>query len=376
MILAGVNTVSTMSGGRISGALIDQFADAVVTGTGTSGDTAISRFVLINADTDQPVAGFDPLVNGAVINLRSLPTRNLNVAAITQPAAVGSVQFTLNGSVFRTESAAPYALAGDSAGNYYPWNPAPGTYSLTAVPFSGANASGSPGTQLNVSFTVVDQASGDSTPPAVTMTAPAPNATVQGAVAVSANATDDTGVAGVQFLLDGAPLGAEVASGPYAVTWDTTGSSGSHTLSARARDAAGNVSTADPITVTVGSSAPPPAAAVTSVALINADTDQPVAGFDPIAEGAVIQHSALPTSNLNIVARTSGGGIASVTFVLNGSTVRVENAAPYAIGGDSGGDYWPWTLPSGAFTLTVTPYSGTNATGTPGQPLTLKFTVQ
>ncbi|HWR53006.1 MAG TPA: Ig-like domain-containing protein [Bryobacteraceae bacterium] len=472
MILAGVNTVSTAAGGRISGALIDQFADAVLANT-ASGDTtapsvslssptqgatvsgtvtvsanasdnigvagvqflvdgqpiaaeaisppysalwntasvangahtvsvrardacgnsttasvsvtvasstsstmSITRFVLIDADTDQPVAGFDPLANGAVINLRLLPSRNLNVAAITEPATVGSVKFALNGSIFRTETAAPYALAGDTSGNYYPWNPAPGSYSLTAVPFSGANASGSPGAQFSVSFTVVDQATGDGMPPTVTMTAPTPNATVQGAVVVSADATDDTGVAGVLFLLDGAPFCAEATSAPYAVTWDTTGLSGSHTLSARARDAAGNLATATPITVTIGAPPPPPAAAVTSVALINANTDQPIAGFDPIADGTVIQRSGLPTSNLNILARTSGGGIASVAFVLNGSTVRVENVAPYTIGGDSGGDYWPWALPAGSHTLTLTPYSGTNATGTPGQALTVKFTVQ
>jgi hypothetical protein len=229
---------------------------------------------------------------------------------------------------------------------------------------------------LNVSFTVVDQATTDTTAPTVTLTAPSPNATVSGAVVVSANATDDTGVAGVQFLLDGGLLGTEATTAPYAVTWDTAKSSGSHTLSARARDVAGNVATATPITVTIGAPPPPPAAAVTSVALINADTDQPVSGFDPISEGMVIQRSALPTANLNMLARTSGGGIASVAFVLNGNTIRVENVAPYTIGGDSGGDFWPWTLPAGSQTLTVTPYSGTNATGTPGQALTVKFTVQ
>ena len=39
---------------------------------------------------------------------------------------------------------------------------------------------------------------------------------------VSATATDNVGVAGVQFLLDGASLGAEDTSAPYSMTWDTT----------------------------------------------------------------------------------------------------------------------------------------------------------
>ena len=47
----------------------------------------------------------------------------------------------------------------------------------------------------------------DTTPPTISMTAPSGGATVSGTVTVSANATDNMGVTGVQFLLDGANLG-------------------------------------------------------------------------------------------------------------------------------------------------------------------------
>ena len=47
----------------------------------------------------------------------------------------------------------------------------------------------------------------DTTPPTVSMSAPADNATVSGAVTLSASASDNVGVAGVQFKLDGANLG-------------------------------------------------------------------------------------------------------------------------------------------------------------------------
>src|SRR5262249_26521842 len=46
--------------------------------------------------------------------------------------------------------------------------------------------------------------------PVVAMTAPADKATVAGVISVAANATDNIGVAGVQFKLDGANLGNEV----------------------------------------------------------------------------------------------------------------------------------------------------------------------
>ena len=74
---------------------------------------------------------------------------------------------------------------------------------------------------------------------------------------VSANATDNVGVVGVQFKLDGANLGAEDPVAPYNMTWNTTTiADGSHTLSAVARDSAGNQSTATPLTILVSNSAP------------------------------------------------------------------------------------------------------------------------
>ena len=92
----------------------------------------------------------------------------------------------------------------------------------------------------------------DSTPPAVSMTAPADGATLSGSVAVSANASDNVGVVGVQFLLDGTNLQSEDTTAPYSILWDTTSTSNTtHTLSARARDAAGNTVLSTPRTVTV-----------------------------------------------------------------------------------------------------------------------------
>ncbi|MGB5081077.1 MAG: Ig-like domain-containing protein, partial [Burkholderiales bacterium] len=100
----------------------------------------------------------------------------------------------------------------------------------------------------------------DTTPPTVSMTSPVSGATVSGTINVTASASDDRGVAGVSFFLDGA-FGADDTSAPYSVPWDTTGASnGSHTLTAVARDAAGNQTTSSPVTVTVANGpAPAPA---------------------------------------------------------------------------------------------------------------------
>src|SRR5439155_26838609 len=97
----------------------------------------------------------------------------------------------------------------------------------------------------------------DTTPPTVSITSPAGGATVSGTTAVSASASDNVGVVGVQFLLDGAALGAEDTTSPYSVSWSTTNSSnGSHTLTATARDAEGNRTTSAGVTVTVSNTPP------------------------------------------------------------------------------------------------------------------------
>ena len=89
-------------------------------------------------------------------------------------------------------------------------------------------------------------------PVSVGITSPRPGVSVSGSITVSATASAAAGVAGVQFLLDGGNLGAEVTSAPYSISWNTTTvASGSHTLSARARDTAGNMALASPVTVTV-----------------------------------------------------------------------------------------------------------------------------
>jgi hypothetical protein len=90
------------------------------------------------------------------------------------------------------------------------------------------------------------------------MTAPAGGATVSGTITLSANAADNLGVAGVQFLVDGGNAGAEMTNGPFTRSLDTTAlSNGTHTFAAKARDAAGNTATSAAVSVTVSNSVTP-----------------------------------------------------------------------------------------------------------------------
>jgi len=92
----------------------------------------------------------------------------------------------------------------------------------------------------------------DHTPPNVSITSPTSGASVSGQVTVTANAWDNVQVAGVQFQLDGANLGAVDTTAPFSVVWDTTQSSQTtHTLTAIATDNSGNSTVSAPVTVTV-----------------------------------------------------------------------------------------------------------------------------
>ena len=88
--------------------------------------------------------------------------------------------------------------------------------------------------------------------PTVSMTAPLGGAVVAGGVLLSATAADNVGVAGVTFFDGGAAIGPEVVTAPYQATWQTTlVTDGTHTLSAVARDLAGNTAGSPLISVTV-----------------------------------------------------------------------------------------------------------------------------
>ena len=166
-------------------------------------------------------------------------------------------------------------------------------------------------TSTGVSVTVNNVVT-DTTPPTVSMTAPVAGA-VTGTITVTANAADNIGVAGVQFLLDGASLGVEDTAAPYSISWNTaTATNGTHVLTARARDAAGNNNTSTSISVTVNN-------VVTDTTPPTVSMTAPVAG----AVAGTITVTATAADNI---------GVAGVQFLLDGVSLGAEDtAAPYSI---------------------------------------------
>ena len=225
-------------------------------------------------------------------------TTNVEVAALNANGSVGTFSATTSLPGPRGELATEvvngrvYAIGG-------------GTGS------SGANP------QTTVYYT--SQAAPDAVPPTVSLTAPANGATLSGAVNVTANAADNIGVAGVQFLVDGSSLGAEDTTSPYSVSWSTlAASNGSHTLTARARDGAGNLTTSAPVTVTVSNSG---------------STGLSIAYGMETGAGTTLTDSSPSANNATLTNGTwTTSGRSGNAVVFNGTTSRARSNANVTLG--------------------------------------------
>ena len=101
----------------------------------------------------------------------------------------------------------------------------------------------------------------DAQAPMAALTAPLDLANgLTGALSLTATASDDVGVTGVEFQVDGVQVGGSATTAPYGASVDTTMyASGQHIVRARARDAAGNLSAWAAATVSFGGSRSQPA---------------------------------------------------------------------------------------------------------------------
>ena len=81
---------------------------------------------------------------------------------------------------------------------------------------------------------------GDSTRPAVSITSPVANATVSGAVELTATATHDVGISSVKFSREDGTVLADLKTSPYTFSWNTLlVANGAYTIYARAGSSSG-----------------------------------------------------------------------------------------------------------------------------------------
>ncbi len=169
-------------------------------------------------------------------------------ATASDNVSVAGVQFQLNGANLGPRvTVAPYSFAWDTR------TVADGTYTISAVV---GDLAGNTTQLVGLNVTVNNPA--DTAPPTVRLTSPTgSNPLIAGTIVPSAFASDNVGVVGVQFQLDGNNIGPALTASPYRFAWDTTAvADGPHSLTAVARDAAGNRATSAPFALTVDNTAP------------------------------------------------------------------------------------------------------------------------
>lgn len=263
----GLYKSGTNPGYTKSGNIDIPTGDPLYTNAVPGGDALTKDFTLLPASPcigKGPVAAVPPTpttdtiaptVNITTPNEGSLVTDVISIAAnATDNIGVVGVQFKINNVNLGTEiTASPYQIS---------WDTLPlanGPYVITAVA-RDASGNSSTSTAVNVSINnaPIPPSDIDVEPPSVQITAPSTNTTVSGSsVSITANATDNISVSGVQFKLNGNNLGVEDTTAPYGTTWNTTSvANGSYSITAVARDEAGNVSTSNQVTVSVNNPVP------------------------------------------------------------------------------------------------------------------------
>ncbi|MFK8016785.1 MAG: Ig-like domain-containing protein [Gammaproteobacteria bacterium] len=153
----------------------------------------------------------------------------------------------------------------------------------------------------------------DIVPPAVVVAAPL--GVLAGVVTLIANASDASGVAGVDFFVDGILIGRDAVE-PYEISLDTTSvSDGAHQISARAQDVAGNEGVSAVRMIEIDN-APPP------------DVLPPVIALDLLDEmvSGVVALSASTSDNV---------GVTLVRILVDGQTIAAFASEPYTVNWDS-----------------------------------------
>lgn len=120
---------------------------------------------------------------------------------------------------------------------------------------------------------------------------------------------------------------------------------------------------------------------LTPLLLADAETDEVIR---PLHTIDIVTLEALESTRLVIVADFGQSNIGSVRFLLNGEPfcprdACVENAAPFVMGGDQGGNYyddWDWSGMVGEQLITAVACTGRNGNGNCTDPVEVRLSVR
>lgn len=240
------------------------------------------------------------LVSSAV-NVTTASTITLTATA-ADDVGVARVEFYEGTTLLGSRTNAPYELP------IYFTSPESTAHTYTARAF---DAAGNSGTSVAVIVTVQIQEP-DLVPPTVALTSNVTSVTAASTVTLTATATDDVGVARVDFY-EGTTLLGTRSSAPYELFISfTSADNGAHTYTARAFDTAGNSATSSAVNVTVDIQAP--------------DTVSPAVSL------AASATNVTTASTVTLIATASDDvGVARVEFYEGATLLGTRASAPYEL---------------------------------------------
>ncbi|RMH60275.1 MAG: hypothetical protein D6677_14130 [Calditrichaeota bacterium] len=270
-----------------------------------NGNVSQSLVVAVTTPSDSVTDVTEPTVFMASPLPGQVIYQPVTVAAeATDDGTITKVEFYLDGSLLFTDTTHPYNFTWDPSAIADDKN-----HSLYARAYdSGGNAAV---TALTTVFLSTGN-SPDITPPTVAITYPGGGQFVYGTVNVTAEASDDDGVAYVELFVDGEKI-LQDDTAPYRFNWDTApyADNKAHPLYAKAYDNSGNTSTTGVIEVVVTNN--------------NSDdlTPPTVNVLFPVAGSTV-------SGTVNVSADvTDNVAVSSVEFYIDGELKSTDSAAPY-----------------------------------------------
>ena len=301
--------------------------------------------------------------NGQNFNAGSTVT--VGVSASDSDGTIAKHQVYVNGALKDTDGAnyTAYQITNIASGSY--------AIKVTVTDNDGATASATVNITVGSGNPPPPPPSGGNNAPTLNITSPAngQNFAAGSNVSIALSASDSDGtVVKYQIFVNNVLKDTDgtfftpyvisnIASGSYAIKGVVTDNDGA-TTSATVN-----------ITVGSGNPPPPPSGGGITFSLINASTNNAIS---TLSNGSNISSP----NDKNIRANSSFSGTKSVYFRLSGRLSRVwtENAAPYALYADNGGNYVSVNFPSGSYTLLAEAWSGSNRTGTKLGSSTINFT--
>jgi thermitase len=198
---------------------------------------AVTAAANIIVDTIPPVVSITSPIAGATV----AGTLAVAGSATDTTDGVAKIEFYVDNQLMSSTALSPFSFSWSTT------SVPNGNHTLMVKAYDAASNVGQASVSVNVSNVIVV----DTTPPTVAITSPKNGSTVSSkGTKITVSATDNVGVTQVCIYIDGV-LQATLTTAPYSYTWNTRKvSSGQHTITASAWDAAGNVGHATPITVT------------------------------------------------------------------------------------------------------------------------------